>query len=248
MHLYLSSRSPLHAVYTNEDGQVMYKVETTYGLGNRTSTISCVVPHDIPRKITTSARKPAAPPVERESTSESGGEEGGRKHGSVDGSRAARDGGRSSGEAEVDEAEAREEVDMRDRFALLAQIEHKTVTSSIMRFGGDEVETKTYFKKKGWGWYGRNRVFTAPDGREYKWLLKMFTSELILYDPHEKTKTHVAKFHPRSLGIIRKAHPAYLEIFPAGEHMVETILITFIYIEKLRKDKERASRSSGGGP
>ncbi|RDB19298.1 hypothetical protein Hypma_013596 [Hypsizygus marmoreus] len=247
MHLYLSSQRPLHAVYTNEAGQVLYKVETTCGLGTWTSTISSVVPHDIPRKI--SDRKPpaaaAAPLVEGES--ETGGEEGGRTHGSIGGSRVAGNGpGRSSGELEADEAEAGEEVDMRDRFALLAQVEHKPVASSIMRFGGEEVETKAYFRKKGWGWYGRNRVFRAPDGREYEWLLNMFTPELILYDPHTKTKTCVAKFHSRSFGIIGKAHPAYLEIFPAGEDMVDTILVTFICIEKVRTDKERAS--SAGEP
>ncbi|KAF9463414.1 hypothetical protein BDZ94DRAFT_1258736 [Collybia nuda] len=59
---------------------------------------------------------------------------------------------------------------------------------------------------------------------------------------NDDSKTPVAEFHRGSLGIIGKARPASLEIFEAGEHMIETILVTFIYIEKIRKDKERAAR------
>ncbi|KAF8061801.1 hypothetical protein FPV67DRAFT_1422867 [Lyophyllum atratum] len=55
-------------------------------------------------------------------------------------------------------------------------------------------------------------------------------------------KTPIAQLHRKSLGIFGKARPASLEILPAGENTVETILITFVYIEKLRKDKERRSQ------
>jgi hypothetical protein len=36
--------------------------------------------------------------------------------------------------------------------------------------------------------------------------------------------------------------PACLEILPIGEHMIDTILVTFVYIEKKRRDKKRARR------
>jgi hypothetical protein len=52
----------------------------------------------------------------------------------------------------------------------------------------------------------------------------------------------VARFHRKSLGIFRKARKASLEIFPTGEHIVDAIMVTFIYVEKLRKDRERAAR------
>jgi hypothetical protein len=58
---------------------------------------------------------------------------------------------------------------------------------------------------------------------------------------NNEEKTMVARFSRRNLGIIGTRHPATLEITPAGEHIVETILVTFIYIEKLRKDKERSA-------
>jgi hypothetical protein len=67
--------------------------------------------------------------------------------------------------------------------------------------------------------------------------------QLILNDG---TKALVANFHTKSFGIIGDARPACLEILPIGEDMVDTILVTFIYIEKKRKDKERSARSSHG--
>ncbi|GLB35659.1 hypothetical protein LshimejAT787_0212240 [Lyophyllum shimeji] len=188
MHLYLSTPSPLNATFTNEDGQVMYKVDTPMAVGTRTSTISCVVPNDIPQQQSDSSAA---------------------------------------------------EESMKDRFAHLAQVEHNVVGSSVLRFGGKEILTKEYFRKEGWGAYGRHRVFTASDGREYKWLLQTFTPKLIVND---ESKGVVAKFHRRNLGIIGKPRPRSLEIFPAGEHMVQEILVTFVYVEKIRKDRENAAR------
>lgn len=47
------------------------------------------------------------------------------------------------------------EVNMQDRFGLLAQIVHKPFLSSILKFNGVEVKTKDYFRKEGLGVYGR---------------------------------------------------------------------------------------------
>lgn len=49
------------------------------------------------------------------------------------------------------EDEGEGEVDMRDRFALLAVVEHKPIKSSVIKFGGTEVETLKYFRKEGRG-------------------------------------------------------------------------------------------------
>jgi hypothetical protein len=35
-----------------------------------------------------------------------------------------------------------------------------------------------------------------------------------------------------------------LEVSPEVAHMMDTVIMTFIYVEKLRKDKEEASRSA----
>lgn len=51
------------------------------------------------------------------------------------------------------------------------------------------------------------------------------------------SKAIVARYHSRRSSPFGKALSAYIEIFPAGEWIVDTILITFIYIEKLREDE-----------
>ncbi|KAF8894852.1 hypothetical protein BD779DRAFT_867293 [Infundibulicybe gibba] len=131
--------------------------------------------------------------------------------------------------------------DMQDRFAHLAQVEWHTLGSSIIRQAGQEVETKTFFQKEGLGW---DRVFMAPDGKEYRWELGLKTSTLVTND---KAKTRVARFHRKHYIFNRR--PASLEIYPGGEEIMDTILVTFIYVEKIRKDAENASkRSHGGGP
>jgi hypothetical protein len=69
-------------------------------------------------------------------------------------------------------------------------------------------------------------------------------SQLFLNDP---SMTPVATFHRKHRGIFSDKRPASLEVFPPGEHMVDLILITFIYMEKLRKDSENSRKSHGGG-
>ena len=59
---------------------------------------------------------------------------------------------------------------------------------------------------------------------------------------NDSTKTPVAFFHRRHFGIIGEARPASLEIFKAGKEMIDLIVVTGVYMEKLRKDKERAAR------
>jgi hypothetical protein len=49
----------------------------------------------------------------------------------------------------------------------------------------------------------------------------------------------VARFHRATLGIIGKKRKAMLEVSPEVAHMMDTIIMTFIYVEKLRKDKEK---------
>ncbi|THU79388.1 hypothetical protein K435DRAFT_697847, partial [Dendrothele bispora CBS 962.96] len=84
-------------------------------------------------------------------------------------------------------------------------------------------------------------VFKASDGVEYKWVLGAWVPSLRTNDA---MKTPVATFHRRKYGIFSKSEPAYLEIHPAGEHMLDELFITFIFVERIRKEKERAAQSS----
>ncbi|KAK7436906.1 hypothetical protein VKT23_018926 [Stygiomarasmius scandens] len=131
-----------------------------------------------------------------------------------------------------------------DHFVYIAQIDWKRVKSSRLRFGdGKEVLAKEFFRKETWGPYGRHRVFRASDGIEYKWIMGSYTPKLV---KNNSAKTPVAKFHRRNFGFWSKSKksPPYLEIFPEGEHMVDEIFSTFIYIEKIRSEQEAAAASA----
>ena len=50
---------------------------------------------------------------------------------------------------------SKEPEDMCDRFAHLAEVKRNPLASSIIRFRGEEIKTKEYFRKEGWGPLGR---------------------------------------------------------------------------------------------
>ena len=65
---------------------------------------------------------------------------------------------------------------------------------------------------------------------------------------NDSAKTPVARFHRRQCGIISNSSnslPANtLEIYEAGKDMVDLIVVTGVYIEKLRREREKASESA----
>ncbi|PFH53535.1 hypothetical protein AMATHDRAFT_137257 [Amanita thiersii Skay4041] len=186
MHLYLTNHSHLNTSYTNEEGQILYRVETQ-GYFNKVSTISRVVPNNSVNK-----KKPS----------------------------------------------------LQDEFGELGRVEFHTLSPSVLRFGGRRHETNTFFSKKGLSGYGRNHAFTGPDGREYMWKLGLKVPELLI---NNDDQTPVATFHRGRFGIFRKSQPASLEIYPEGMHMLDLIMVTFVYIQKLRNDREGQSGFDGGG-
>ncbi|KAJ7184582.1 hypothetical protein C8R46DRAFT_938532 [Mycena filopes] len=141
----------------------------------------------------------------------------------------------SSSSAGTSAAHGSEGGDGGERFALLARIDWRLFDSSVINFRGRELPTRDFFRKDGWGWYGRHRVFTARDGREFKWILGAYTSQLKLNDSSE---TLVAIFHPKTLGLFSKTRQASIEILAPFEDILDEIMVTFAYIEQLRKTKE----------
>lgn len=59
---------------------------------------------------------------------------------------------------------------------------------------------------------------------------------------NDDSKTPVARSHRSTVGIIGAKKPARLEILTGFEHLVDIILITYIYVEKLRKDRENMQK------
>ncbi|KAK7040293.1 hypothetical protein VNI00_009761 [Paramarasmius palmivorus] len=230
--------------YYDDNGHVVYKVDTPFKMSNRTSTITKVLPSaaasvivDVPADKLAGAEDEA----EQDNLIEMQDDTS-----SIDLEKKT-DWEEDNADAEtlVNEPGSSALASLSSGFEYLAQIDWKFFASSKFRFGnGSEIQTKEFFRKEGWGPYGRHRVFKAKDGKEYKWNLGLVRSELFMKDA---AKTPVAKFHRKCIRMFGKSVPAYLEIFPAGEHMADEIFVTFIYIEKLRKEKERAARPKGGG-
>ncbi|KAF9266001.1 hypothetical protein L218DRAFT_942779 [Marasmius fiardii PR-910] len=170
----------VNSTYADENGRIIYKVQTTSTLPGGYTNILKVLPDDIPRR-------------ESLSLDTSGG---GRDY-------------------------------LGDRFIHIARIDWK---SFHIFSRGEDIPTKTLFRKEGWN---RNRIFMGDDGREYKWVLGPRQPELQLND---ETKTQVAKYHQRNvMGIFGEKRPGVLEIFPEGESMMDTIMMTFVYIETARR-------------
>ncbi|KAG2070041.1 hypothetical protein BDR04DRAFT_1100714 [Suillus decipiens] len=122
---------------------------------------------------------------------------------------------------------------MHDQFEVLGEIEWHTFTSSKFRTGGTEVETKKFIPEK--GLFGQKRVFTGPDGRPYRWDLE---TTVVVLSRDDGSRMEVARFHRATLGIIGKKRKAMLEVSPEVAHMMDTVIMTFIYVEKLRRDQE----------
>ncbi|KDQ54073.1 hypothetical protein JAAARDRAFT_38674 [Jaapia argillacea MUCL 33604] len=86
------------------------------------------------------------------------------------------------------------------------------------------------------GFCGRDRKFTAPDGLEYKWVMRRHSMKLVLNDTSD---TVVVKFHEGSPGFFSPKRRSYLEIFPNGQHMIDIIVSTFVYLEWKRRESRR---------
>jgi len=126
--------------------------------------------------------------------------------------------------------------DMVDEFTELAAIEWHISMSSRLKYHDIELPMKDFMPSE--GVWGQHRVFTAlTDGRSFRWTLGIWTSTLELDD---SSKTPVARSHRSDIGILGKPRQARLEIFHGFEDLVDIILITFIFVEKLRKERERA--------
>jgi hypothetical protein len=63
----------------------------------------------------------------------------------------------------------------------------------------------------------------------------------------DEARTPIARTHRRCYGILGKRRKATLEVYPAGLHMLDLIIVTFVYVEHVRRDRERASKH-GWGP
>lgn len=130
-------------------------------------------------------------------------------------------------------------VELKDH---LAEVQYNLFTSSRIKYGGEDWSTSRYFRNtEGQGALGSGKFFTAPDGKRYIWKMGIRVPELVMGDGSNR---RVASYHRRRHN---DPQPTSLEILPEGEHMVDLILVTFMYVEKIRKDRENQGRSMPEG-
>jgi hypothetical protein len=49
--------------------------------------------------------------------------------------------------------------ELHGQFAHLAQVDHRLLKRAAIRYKGQEIDTKRFFRKEGFGWYGRSVLF-----------------------------------------------------------------------------------------
>ena len=67
----------------------------------------------------------------------------------------------------------------------------------------------------------------------------------------DATRRELARSYRRSLGIFGPKREPSLDIHPDLMPIIDTVVLTFVYVEKLRMDKEerrKRAAASGGGP
>ncbi|KAJ7585090.1 hypothetical protein C8J56DRAFT_142221 [Mycena floridula] len=126
------------------------------------------------------------------------------------------------------------------RFAHLAQIDWKLfhATHSTIRYRGEESTIREFLTKgthTSWGlklnssWGLKDRVFCAPDGQKYRWVLGLYVPSLFRDDG-----TPIAKYYRPTLLGKHRNDKVRLEIFSEGKDMVDLIIVTFVCVEMVR--------------
>ncbi|KAH8818641.1 hypothetical protein DL96DRAFT_1621631 [Flagelloscypha sp. PMI_526] len=159
-----------------------------------------------------------------------------------------------------------------DEFETIVTIHHKIIGSSVFEFAnGDKIPSNVLMRKekassfKSYGFFGRDRIITLPDRREARWSLGSKTCLLVL---NNDTRTPLATFHRNKATLLTKQKmPDLLEFFPtalsvngspssgyeqgvlsdAEKRVVEFIFVTWLYVEKLRRDRDGEDGAGEGG-
>ncbi|KAI6107311.1 hypothetical protein EDD17DRAFT_1713277 [Pisolithus thermaeus] len=111
-------------------------------------------------------------------------------------------------------------------------------TTIWLKATGSEVAAKSLLHSK---LFSSSRTFTAPDGKTYVWNLWRTNCTL----EEQGTNLQLVKYHRRNVGIVSPSHPPYLEISPSVYHILDLVLVTFIYAERISKRREAGARAAG---
>ncbi|KAJ3569645.1 hypothetical protein NP233_g4914 [Leucocoprinus birnbaumii] len=130
-----------------------------------------------------------------------------------------------------------------EQYAFYAQVEFHDWSDTQFLLDNRSIPASEFLQKDS-GWFsGGKRTFTASDGRQYTW--KPYGKHLEMYR-NDGTKTLMVKFteYRPGLGPFMKKRLASLEIDSTCIPILDEVILTFIYCEKLRKDRNRAAANS----
>ncbi|KXN82687.1 hypothetical protein AN958_02252 [Leucoagaricus sp. SymC.cos] len=245
MRLTLSTRHPRNSAYTTESGVTLYKVDKPRTIANGTATIRKAVGtvhgvwQDGSLKLPDSDR-PKSPFSDKEDMGKEPSELNAERR-SVDGTFTVSDLEDEGGDGP--NTMGKNSPALEGHFAFIAQVEFQTLESTRFHFDGRSVSVADYFRKQGWSSYGRDRIFMASDGREYRWQLGARHLKLVTNDNNKKQIAKYRDYHI-SLGPLLKGRPASLEVDSSVEPILDEIMMTFVYCQKLREDREGSTLAS----
>ncbi|KLO20083.1 hypothetical protein SCHPADRAFT_992192 [Schizopora paradoxa] len=125
---------------------------------------------------------------------------------------------------------------------LVAEWERHSFHSDEFKFpnatggGTVTVPVSTFIKKH----YGFTKKFgmmveSKPGGKRHIWWY------VALHQNGEEGE-QIARFHDRT--ILFNAHKAYLELFPGFEKTLNTLVLTFLYVEEKRREQQAAAATA----
>jgi len=214
MELHYSRPNLLNTVLRDARGTPMYRIESPRKMANRLTTITRFVPPGAP----------LSPPVpDVDGASSSGGGPDGSAASAPKIKRVRSD---NASDTDILLAGLEEHV--------VAQIVWQHFEDTVFKFGGREVKLGEYLPKlKAWQ---RTRIFTAGNGKKYAWASRALVCWLRRNDDSREV---VVRKHRRTFGIgSGDAHYAWLEINPELIPILDEIVMSFVYIERRRQQRD----------
>jgi len=229
--LRFTRNSPLRTVLVDEaTGQAKYQIDTPIKLARSVTRI---------RKFD----KPTQPPLHWDDEAASDSDDDGVVGEVKEESSSDDITDKGKGKSKKDEHEEGAEPELPETSDEIARIYWKWFSSDKLIFRG-RARLRTEFLPK-CGKMRGSYMFTGPDGVQYRWALGAFGMSYPKLVTTDEKKTVVAEFHRAHY--ITKKRKARLEIQPAGMNMLDYIILTFVFAEHKRRDRETRAKSSGGG-
>lgn len=139
------------------------------------------------------------------------------------------DGKKAEGKLDFKEVANLESAETSDE---VARIHFKVFTSDKIFFQGKMYTRKEFLPR---GKVKGSYMFTGPDGVQYRWASGIsgeHPPRLVTTDE----KTVIAEFHQPNY--VTKRQKPRLQVHPEGMHMLDHIVLTFVYVEHQRGQRE----------